>query len=231
MKTLHFFIIAVALTLTSCAGVKNVPFSANQFQVSPKTGYVQNADSTLRFTFCSNVIEQEIILIDSETATTKYKNLNKYLGNICSQLKVDCDSILFYSPSKGAMLVEISEPITWKPRSITSNMAQNNQTTIWVRDDDNENWQRSPSELYSNIILNKGKKHILIVDRFSYGDRTLALIHIIQSPTKQFLKLGLPQWTETWVDVTDPTCLEPIANWIDGHRKVAIENDLFGLNP
>lgn len=231
MRTIHCLITAVILVLTSCAGIKDIPFSTGRFHMDANTGYIQNVDSTLRFTFCSKVIEPDMLIIDNENQAARYRELHKYLNNICSQLNVNCDSILFYTPSNGKMFVEISEPNAWKPRSQTTNMAEDDPYTAWVRDDDAEQWIRQPDELYSNVLLNKRKKQILVIDRFNYGKKRVALIHIIQSPTKQFLKIGLPQWTETWADVTDPTCLEPISNWIDGHRKIAIENYRLGLLP
>lgn len=219
----------IALILTSCAGTRNVPFSEERFHVSPLTGYVQNSDSTLRFTFGHNNIEPDLLLIDNDSTALTYNNLTNYLNGICRQLEAECDNILFYAPTQRMLVVRITEKTPWKPRSETTNMTDEYPYTSWIRNDDSNNYERKPTRLYSNILLNKRKKHILIIDRFTYGNQSLAMIHIIQSSTKQFLKIGLPQWTETWVDVTDPTCLEPIANWIDGHRKMAIENYRLGL--
>ncbi len=229
MKPIHFYILSVAFILTSCAGVKNIPFSEDRFHVSAKTGYVQNADSTLRFTFCTGQIDREIPLIDNDITTSYYNNLPRYLNKVCSQLKVECDSILFYAPSYGTLLVCITESEPWKPQSQTTNMTDEKPYTGWVRYDDDENWERKPDELYSNIEINKRDKQLLIIDRFTYGGKNLAMIRIIQTDTKSFKKIDLPRWTGTWVDVTDPTSLEPIANWVDGHRKVAIANYYLGL--
>lgn len=138
---------------------------------------------------------------------------------------------MFYAPSYDALLLRITESVPWKPGSQTFNMTDDNPYCNWVRYDDVEPWQRKPTEMYTNVILDRRKKHILVVDRFTYKKQSIALIYIIQSPTKQFMRMGLPRWTETWVDVTDPSSLEPIANWIDRHRKVAIENYRLGLMP
>ena len=101
--------------------------------------------------------------------------------------------------------------------------------TAWVRDDDMEDWNRKPDEIYTNIVLDKGAKQLLVIDRLTYGDRDLAIIHIIQTETQKFRRMGLPMWSGTWTDVTDPTCLEPVSNWIEGHRKVALGNYIRGL--
>ncbi|MBD5183623.1 MAG: hypothetical protein HDS97_01855 [Bacteroidales bacterium] len=84
-----------------------------------------------------------------------------------------------------------------------------------------DDWNRKPDEIYTNVILDKAAKQVLIVDRFTYRNTNIALIHIIQTKTRKFKSMGLPDGSGTWADVTDPTCLEPIANWLEGHRKVA----------
>ena len=219
----------MAFAFTSCAGVKSIPFSEDHFHVSPKTGYVQNTDSTLCFTFCTGLIEREMPLIDNDIATSYYDKLPQYLNKVCSQLKVECDSILFYAPTHGVLLVSITESNPWKPQSQTTNMTGEKPYTGWVRYDEIDSWERKPNEMYSNIELDKGDKRLLVIDRFTYDGKDLAMIRIIQTETKQFKKIGLPQWTGTWIDVTKPTSIEPLANWVDGHRKVSIANYHLGL--
>lgn len=224
MKTVKYIIVALSLILTSCAGVKNVPFSSNEWRVHPISGYVENSDSTCSFNLCSDKVECELLLIDSDRDALGYKGLKSYLNKICSHLEVNCDSILLYAPTKGLLFVEISENTPWKPRSQSANLSNEKPYTAWVRDDDVEDWNRKPDEIYTNVILDKRAKQLLVIDRITYEDKDLAIIHIIQTETQKFRRMGLPLWSGTWADVTDPTCLEPISNWIEGHRKVALEN-------
>lgn len=224
MKTVKYIIVALSLILTSCAGVKNVPFSSNEWRVHPIFGYVENSDSTCSFNLCSDKVEYELLLIDSDRDALGYKGLKSYLNKICSHLEVNCDSILLYAPTKGLLFVEISENTPWKPRSQSANLSNEKPYTAWVRDDDVEDWNRKPDEIYTNVILDKRAKQLLVIDRITYEDKDLAIIHIIQTETQKFRRMGLPLWSGTWADVTDPTCLEPISNWIEGHRKVALEN-------
>lgn len=224
MKFAGYLIVALTVILSSCAGVKNVPFSSCEWRVHPITGYIENSDSSYSFNLCSNMNEGELTLIGSDTDVLKYKDLKPYLNKICSNLEVACDSILVYVPSHGTLIVEITEHYPWKPRSQSSNILSETPYTAWVRDDDVEDWRRKPDEIYTNVILVKSEKQLLIIDRLNYDDRALAIIHIIQTETKKFRSIGLPLWSGTWADVTDPSCLEPISNWIEGHRKVAFEN-------
>ena len=214
MKIVEYIIVALSLILTGCAGVKNVPFSSDVWRVHPTSGYIENSDSTCSFNLCSDMVECELLLIDSDT----------YLNKICSHLEVNCDSILLYAPTKGLLFVEISENTPWKPRSQSANLSSEKPYTAWVRDNDVEDWNRKSDEIYTNVILDKRAKHLLVIDRITYDERDLAIIHIIQTETQKFRRMGLPLWSGTWADVTDPTCLEPISNWIEGHRKVALEN-------
>jgi len=224
MKIVEYIIVALSLILTGCAGVKNVPFSSDVWRVHPTSGYIENSDSTCSFNLCSDMVECELLLIDSDTDALGYKGLKPYLNKICSHLEVNCDSILLYAPTKGLLFVEISENTTWKPRSQSANLSSEKPYTAWVRDNDVEDWNRKSDEIYTNVILDKRAKHLLVIDRITYDERDLAIIHIIQTETQKFRRMGLPLWSGTWADVTDPTCLEPISNWIEGHRKVALEN-------
>ncbi len=224
MKIVEYIIVALSLILTGCAGVKNVPFSSDVWRVHPTSGYIENSDSTCSFNLCSDMVECELLLIDSDTDALGYKGLKPYLNKICSHLEVNCDSILLYAPTKGLLFVEISENTPWKPRSQSANLSSEKPYTAWVRDNDVEDWNRKSDEIYTNVILDKRAKHLLVIDRITYDERDLAIIHIIQTETQKFRRMGLPLWSGTWADVTDPTCLEPISNWIEGHRKVALEN-------
>lgn len=224
MKIAGYIIVTLSVMLMGCAGVKNVPFSSNEWRVHPISGYVENSDSTCSFNLCSDKVECELLLIDSDRDALGYKGLKSYLNKICSHLEVNCDSILLYAPTKGLLIVEISENTPWKPRSQSANLSSEKPYTAWVRNDDVEDWNRKPDEIYTNVILDKKTKQLLVIDRFTYDGRDLAVIHIIQTETKKFRRMGLPLWSGTWADVTDPTCLEPISNWIEGHRKVALEN-------
>lgn len=229
MNCTNYILAVFALTLTSCAGVKNVPFTVDSWSVNTTSGNIENTDSSYSFTLCSDVIEPELPLIGSDFETYKYKGLKSYLNKVCSRLEVRCDSILFYAPTKRLMIVEIAETNQWKPRSQHVNLLGDNPYTAWVRDDYVEEWQRTPGEIYTNVILDEKAKQLLIVDRLTYKKRDIAIIHIIQTDTKKFRSIGLPAWSGTWADVTDPTCLEPISNWIEGHRKFAIENYRLGV--
>lgn len=224
MKIVEYIIVALSLILTGCAGVKNVPFSSDVWRVHPTSGYIENSDSTCSFNLCSDMVECELLLIDSDTDALGYKGLKPYLNKICSHLEVNCDSILLYAPTKGLLFVKISENTPWKPRSQSANLSSEKPYTAWVRDNDVEDWNRKSDEIYTNVILDKRAKHLLVIDRITYDERDLAIIHIIQTETQKFRRMGLPLWSGTWADVTDPTCLEPISNWIEGHRKVALEN-------
>lgn len=220
----YLFLIVLTIHMVSCNSTKEVPFSSHIWHINPITGYVESADTTFSFTLCSYNDEREFPLIGNVNDALKYKGLKVYLNKICAHIEVKCDSILFYAPTKGILIIGITEDKPWKPRSLSFNILTESPYTSWVRDDDVEEWNRKPDEIYTNVLLDRAEKQLLIIDRFTYKHSDIALIHIIQTETRKFKSLGLPLWSGTWADVTDPTCLEPIANWLEGHRKVAFEN-------
>ena len=224
MKIAEYLFIISTILLVGCNSTKDIPFSSHSWYINDITGNVESTDTTLSFTLCSDMTEREFPLIGNENEALKYKGLKAYLNKICSHLEVKCDSILFYAPTKGILIIGITENKLWKPRSQSFNILTETPYTSWVRDDDVDDWSRKPDEIYSNVLLDRAEKQLLIIDRFTYKHSDIALIHIIQTETRKFKSLGLPLWSGTWADVTDPTCLEPIANWLEGHRNVAFEN-------
>ena len=66
------------------------------------------------------------------------------------------------------MAVGITEDKIWKPQSQSVNVLTEHPYTLWVRDDDVDDWNRKPNEVYTIVILDKAAKQVLIVDRFTY---------------------------------------------------------------
>lgn len=224
MKIAEYVFGALSLLMVGCGSVKNVPFSSHSWHINPISGNIESTDTSYSFTLCSDVVEPELPLIGNDNEVKTHKGLKAYLNKICSHIEVKCDSILFYAPTKGLLIVSITEDKLWKPRSLSANVLTEKPYTLWVRDDDVDDWNRKTDEIYTNVLLDKAAKQLLVIDRLTYKNSDVALIHIIQTETRRFKSLGLPAWSGTWADVTDPTCFEPIANWLDGHRKVAFEN-------
>lgn len=229
MKTIYFLIVAFSLWLTSCSGIKDVPFTVDLWKVNLTKGSIENKDCSCCFTLCSNYVEPDVTIISDEIEVREYNHLKSYLNNICSKLEVRCDSILFYLPTQGLMVTKITEDKLWKPGALSANNMDEQTYTSWIRYDDMEVWRRKDNEIYTNIILDKRAKQLLIVDRLTYRGQDLALIRIIQTQTPKFRSIGLPSEAGTWVDVTNYTSLEPVANWIEGHRKFAFENYKIGI--
>lgn len=223
MKIVEYVFVALSLLMVGCGSIKDVPFSSHNWHINPISGNIESTDTTYSFTLCSDVVETELPLIGNDKEAQPYKGLKAYLNTICSHLEAKCDSILFYAPTKGLLIVGITENKIWKPRSQSANVLTDKPYTLWVRDDDVDDWDRKPDEIYTNVLMDKAAKQLLVIDRLTYKRSDIAIIHIIQTETRKFKSLGLPDWSGTWADVTDPTCLEPIANWLEGHRKMAFD--------
>lgn len=143
------------------------------------------------------------------------------------------DSVLCYVPELDiihTILVKDSS-ISFKPKSVTSPIGSGNPYTAWVCDDDEEEWKRQHDEMYSNTLLDKKRKQILVLDRYSYGEDEIGTIYVIQTQTKGYTKTRLPENFCGLYDVAEPENLEIVANWIDRHRRLSLIGARSGLFP
>ena len=80
------------------------------------------------------------------------------------------------------------------------------------------------SEMYTNVYLNKGKKRLVAVDRFPYGRRKIAMITILQTPTKEVEKIAEPfghhALSRRVMDYSSPSMVEPVG-WDMVRRKTS----------
>lgn len=124
----------------------------------------------------------------------KYNGADKYLSNILGKFPVAIDSVLCYIPELGIIHTILRKnSVSFKPKSVTSPIGADNPYTAWVRDDDEEEWKRQHDVMYSNTLLDKKWKQILVLDRYSYGEDEIGTIYVIQTQTKAMLRQGCPK--------------------------------------
>lgn len=204
----------------SCASTSPLNFAKHKWNIDSLNGDVVNEDRTICFTYGNVLVDPSMPIISDSGSVAMHKGVDKYLEKTCKNFAINVDSILYYAPLQGVLYIEYKDatPIL-KPSSITTNMKQNeNAYTIWVRDDDVESWQRKSDEMYTNVVLNKRYKQILVLDRFTYGNKNIGRISILQTNTNH------------WADVTNPKYMEIVADFIVSRRNVSIVNYRKGLN-
>lgn len=225
-------IVLLCFIQISCTTSKSLYFSNQTWNFSTKTGYVINNDSTFQFDMGYSMQSPNMSFINCLDSAKQYKGSEKYISHILSLCKLDSAKIMFFIPEGMTMWVELPENLKEdNPRSISSNLTDEKPYTSWVWDDDTESKKRTPDEIYSNSYYDKHNKLLLLVDRMTYWNKSLACIHIYQSATKNVRKLQFIRPTYMYCndDLFDKSHIEILANWIDCRRKLLFTNYKLGL--
>lgn len=229
----NFLVLLVVILLGSCSTAKEFEFACHEWDVDLYHGTVMSRDSAYRLGLSANHLMSPPTIISSKMQINKYNGADKYLSHILGEFPVAIDSVLCYIPEFGIVhtILAKDSSISFKPKSVTSPIGSRNPYTAWVRDDDEEEWKRQHDEMYSNTLLVKKHKQILVLDRYSYGEDEIGTIYVIQTQTKGYTKTRLPENFCGLHDVTKPENLEIVANWIDGHRRLSLIGARSGLFP
>lgn len=232
-----FYILAVVATListASCSTSKGLVFADREWHISDYYGQIIDKDTTYRMTFGDILIPVPLTIISSNDSVVKYPGMDRFLKEILHTARLDSAEILFYAPSMCTMFVKPKGAMPpLRPASVSSTMGDDKPYTMWVHEDDMEDWTRNPSEMYTYTYFDKKKKQILIVDFYDYGNEPIAQIFVFQTNTKATIKMNVPntfyngfyrqhdigkyeKYIEFWSHV------------IDGHRKLAFANYKIG---
>ena len=187
------FVLAAAIVLmTSCSSHKGLVFANREWHVSDYYGQIIDKDTTYRMTFGNVLIPDPLPIISSADSVAKYPGMDKFISDILHTTNMDSAEILFYAPHMCTMFVRpngFRPPM--RPSSISSPMSDAKPYTMWVNKDDIEDWTRDSTEMYTYTFYDKGKKQLLIVDCYDYGDLPIAQITIFQSQNKLTSKMGI----------------------------------------
>ncbi len=224
------------LMLAGCSSPKGLVFANRDWHVSSYYGQLIDKDTTYRFSFGNVLIPDPMPIISSTDSVEKYPGLDKFLADVLHTCKLDSAKILFYSPDMHTMVVEPKGKVApERPASISVRITDDKPYTTWVYDDDVEDWNRKPLEMYTYTYFDKRKKRLLVVDHYDYGDTPVAQIYIFQSITKATDKVkGLPEhcWLFFIHDVSKiAKDIEFWSSTVNGHRAKSIDNFKIGRNP
>lgn len=187
-----FVMVAVILIMASCSPHNGLVFSNREWHVSDYYGQIIDKDTTYRMTFGNVLIPDPLLIISSADSVAKYPGMDKFLSDILQTAHLYSAEILFYAPHMHTMFVRpngIMPPL--RPSSISSPMSDAKPYTMWVNNDDIEDWTRDSTEMYTYTYYDKGKKQFLIVDHYDYGDIPIAQITIFQSRNNLTSKMGI----------------------------------------
>lgn len=189
--------LAIALLImlyASCSSPKGLVFANRTWRVSDYYGQIIDKDTTYRMTFGNVLIPDPLTIVSSSDSVAKYPGMERFLADILHTAHLDSAEILFYAPEMNTMFVKPKGAMpSLRPSSISSPMSDEKPYTMWVNEGDVEDWTRDSSEMYSYTYFNKGKRQLIIVDCYDYGDSPMAQITIFQCKTKTTSKMKVPE--------------------------------------
>lgn len=220
-----FVVCAAGLALTGCGVARGVRFAdEGPWKVDVANECVSNADSSYVFPLVGRC-DSTILVLCEEADLQGYRHLDTYLGRIAEKAGLGEAEILVYVPEHNTLWVRLPEGFEYtRPKSITINLYEESPYTMWVRADEADDWQRRRTEMYTYTYFDKQAEWLCIVDMFHYADTPIARISILQTETRQFNTIGLPDDCSFPFATTDLESIEMLANWVDGHRDISIHN-------
>lgn len=191
----HALTIALMIVLfASCSSPKGLVFANREWSVSNYYGQIIDKDTTYRMTFGNVLIPDPLTIVSSSDSVAKYPGMDRFLADILHTARLDSAEILFYAPEMKTMFVKPKRAMSpLRPSSVSSPMSDEMPFTMWVHEDDIEDWTRKSTEMYTYTYFNKRKKQFLIVDFYDYGDTPIAQITIFQSRNKVTEKMNVKE--------------------------------------
>lgn len=217
--------VGALLFLTSCNTSRSVQFSNTDWKYLKETGCIVSSDSAYRFIIGDKTTPSDVNIFGH--CTQADDGIRKYIGKICKASKMKIDSVLCYIPETSTIIATTSESRNVQPSSVTTNI-HDNPCTTWIRDDDSDEGKRADDEIYSNSLIDKRNKALIVIDRMTYNKQSIAFIKVIQTDTRKARKLNVPNAALYWADVTNPRNIDAISYWIMSHRDLAIRNFKLG---
>lgn len=227
-------ILFATLTLTGCHSHRALIFADRDWHISDYYGQIIDRDTTWRMTFGDILIQTDQPVISCADSLRKYPGMDRFLADILHTAGLDSAEILFYAPAMATMFLRPRQPLSHsRPASISCNLEDDHPYTMWVNDD-NEDWVRPATEMYTYTYFNRRKRQLLVVDHYDYGDEPVAQIFIFQSATKRTDAMKLPSFVmnHPFFIIHDIRQLDKdIEFWaatINGHRRLAFANYKIG---
>lgn len=192
-----FYSIAITIyliLLAGCSAPRGLVFADRDWHISDYYGQIIDKDTTYRMTFGNVLIPVPLAIVSSADSVAKYPGMDRFIADILHTAHLDSAEILFYAPEMLTMFVKPRTAMPpLRPSSISSPMSAERPYTMWVNEDDVEDWTRKPDEMYTYVYYSKRKRQLLIVDLFDYGDTPIAQITVFQSKNKATAKMNVPE--------------------------------------
>ena len=229
----HIYCCCLILVLVGCSSQKRIIFADREWNICNTYGQTIASDSTYRMLLGYNVYPESLTIISSMDSVEKYPGMKNFIADVLHTAQLDSAQVLLYVPHMSIMFVKPRHPMQpLRPSSLTFSMDDKIPHTMWTYEEYPEDWIRDSTEMFTYTYYDKGKKQLLAVDWFDYGDEPMAQIMVWQSRDKRSAEMKLP-WLGT--DGFDPHDLgnidKDIEYWghqLEDRRMTAIENYKIG---
>lgn len=241
MKKFSSILITGLLTILAggCNSLGPVNYANREWHISSHYGQIIDRDTAYRMTFGNVLAAVDQPIISCADSAAKYPGMGRFIADILHTAGLENDEVLFYSPEHGKMFVRLTnERKALRPSSLsvdlpklTSDNENERPYTLWIYEDDAEDWHRKPEEMYTYTYFDRKKQRILIVDFYDYGEIPVAQISIHQSRNKMTDRMGLPEYLWSYYKHDLRNYERDIEFWshqIDGHRQNAFDNYRIG---
>ena len=227
-------LIVAIMLIAGCSSPKGLVFANREWHISNYYGQIIDKDTTWRMTFGNVLIPDPLTIVSSADSVARYPGMDRFLSDILHTCHLDSAEILFYAPHMHTMFVRPKNSLSpMKPSSISSPMSDEKPYTMWVHEEDIEDWTREPFEMYTYPYINKGMKQLLIVDHYHYGDIPIAQITVFQTKNKTTEKMKVEGcWRQAYFECHDlkkyVRDIEHWSNMVEFRRANAFTNYKIG---
>lgn len=222
----------ILMLICSCTTLRPVTFADRAWHISTNYGQIIDSDTTWRLTFGDVPLPENMPIISCADSAAKYSGMDRFLGEILQTVGLADDEVLFYSPAHGKVFVRLlNEAPAKRPSSISVNMCDERPYTMWIYEDDAEDWHRRPGEMYTYTYFDGKRERILVVDYYDYGTTPVAQIFVLQSRNKKTDRMQMPGqgWDFSKHRLRDyRRDIEFWSHLVDGHRRNAFANYRIG---
>lgn len=214
-KSLYY--ISLALCLAGCARHSMPPFSISG-DWSLQNGTVHNEDITLDFAENGSLAnafngEYELNFVTSQLKFNAYDSkCSEYLCDVVKQIPLEIDSINVILADQ-FLILTIDAANEWEPDYVR----QADGMVMTVQANPVNTLIQPHDELWRNLIINKSKHQIIVVDRLIKNDKHYALVYVLQSDSK-----GSPFTRCIQYDITNPRNIQSVGTLIDGIMNISV---------
>lgn len=226
---LFYLILLIGMCmLSSCSNTQNICFANYEWKINDGTKYIHDKDISWVFSTEDQLLSPQTTLIGSEIAINRYDGLKQYFNGVLGDISLKLDSVLLYIPTKQMIFATYSgnekdlSPSSYTPLDTEKRNSFFNVFGVAELDTQGE-------QLLTNLFFNKKQKRFVVLHRFNYGNRPVAMLTVLQTPSAKTSKLAELLGSEyalsrRVMDYSNPLFTEMIGWDITKAKNIALAN-------